>query len=152
MYENSGSRDEEYDKNEMEEDNNEASDDEISIQNSIAKKKGLLPNDNIPRISTKEKLQKIIEEERCLNTSANTSASKRTKKKIKAFTKSKTRNVQKIKFPIKLESVNSTLRFIITFFAVLVIKLVAHNPTTRIIMATTNLGEYSKINFFMVSM
>ena len=66
----------------MEEDNNdEASDDEISIQNSIAKQKGLIPNDDIPRISTKEKLQKIIEEERCLNTSANTSASKRTKKK-----------------------------------------------------------------------
>ena len=56
----------------------------------VSLKKGLIPNDDIPRISTKAKLQKIIEEERILNNSAR----KRTKKSnnnIKTLTKSKTR-------------------------------------------------------------
>ena len=66
-------------------------------------------------------------------------------------TNKRMRSVQKIRFPIKFERVNSTLRFIINFLAVLVIKLVAQSPTKSIITATTNFGEYSRTNFLTVS-
>ena len=59
--------------------------------------------------------------------------------------------VQKMRLPINVDNVTSTFRFIMIFLAVLVMKLVAHNPTNRITTATTNFGEYSKINFLMVS-
>ena len=59
--------------------------------------------------------------------------------------------VQKMRLPINVDNVTSTFRFIMIFLAVLVMKLVAHNPTNRITTATTNFGEYSKISFLMVS-
>lgn len=86
---NSGSQDNEDESNDIE-DNEEAKDEEISIEDSIAKKTGLIPKEDIPRMSTKEKLKKMVEQERMLNTSTSKRLN-RNNKKINATTKNITR-------------------------------------------------------------
>ena len=58
--------------------------------------------------------------------------------------KTRMRKDQKIKFPIKVESVISTSRRIIIFFAVLVMMLVNQRPIKRIPNEMAKLGKYSR--------
>ena len=61
--------------------------------------------------------------------------------KLFEIIKTNIRNVQKMKFPIKLESVTSISRFINTFFIPFVIILVNQSPINKIRIATSKILE-----------